>query len=139
MRFLSKSRTHAMGIFQSLTLKGVVCKSNPIHFLSNSANISSRSAGCPFCVCAEKNVRCSYTALKQTEWLGPSHHLMLVYRTTLMLCRRIICVYLGLNTTRKYSPLHSPLHLFLWSCFSMSGSPFSLCTHERIPLINRWQ
>ncbi len=35
-------------------IKSVVCNSNPIHFfLSNSENISSRSACCPFCVCAE--------------------------------------------------------------------------------------
>ncbi len=44
-------------------LKGVVYNSNPIHFLSSSENISSRSASFPFCVCAEKKVWCSYTAL----------------------------------------------------------------------------
>ncbi len=44
------------GIHVSLAklLKGVVCNSNSIHFLSNSANISSRSASGPFCVCSEK-------------------------------------------------------------------------------------
>ncbi len=31
-------------------LKGVVCESNPEHFLSNSKNISSRAASFPFCV-----------------------------------------------------------------------------------------
>ncbi len=31
------------------------CNSNPACFLSNSANVSSQSASCPFCVCAEKN------------------------------------------------------------------------------------
>ncbi len=37
-----------------LYLKVVVSDSNPKHFLSNSVNISWRSASCPFCVCAEK-------------------------------------------------------------------------------------
>ncbi len=41
------------GIYSSL-LKGAVCNSDPIHFLSNSANISSWPACFPFCVCAEK-------------------------------------------------------------------------------------
>ncbi len=47
-----------LGELSSLTVnhyvKGAVCSSNPIHFLSNSANVSSQSASCPFCVCAEK-------------------------------------------------------------------------------------
>ncbi len=34
--------------------KSVVCYSIPFHFLSNSVNISSPSASCPFCVCTEK-------------------------------------------------------------------------------------
>ncbi len=37
-----------------LDIKGVACDSKPMHFLSNSVNISSRSASFPFCVCAEK-------------------------------------------------------------------------------------
>ncbi len=32
----------------------VVCNSNAINVLSNSANISSWSISCPFCVCTEK-------------------------------------------------------------------------------------
>ncbi len=55
-------------------LKGVVCNSNPIHFLPN---ISSRSASCPFRACAEKNpvFICSPGSVngKQTERLRPSH------------------------------------------------------------------
>lgn len=36
-------------------IKGGVCDSNPIHiYFPNSANISSRSASCSFCVCGEK-------------------------------------------------------------------------------------
>ncbi len=35
-------------------IKGVIYDSDPIHFLSNSENISSRSTSFPFCVCAEK-------------------------------------------------------------------------------------
>ena len=35
------------------SLKGRVSDPNPIHFLSNSFNVSSRSASGPFCVCAE--------------------------------------------------------------------------------------
>ncbi len=34
---------------------GVVYNSYPIHFSSNSVNISSWSASCPFCVCTEKS------------------------------------------------------------------------------------
>ncbi len=44
-------------------LEGVVYDSNPIHFLSNSENISSRFTSFPFRVCADKTVRCSYTVL----------------------------------------------------------------------------
>lgn len=35
-------------------LKGIVSDSIPIHFFSNSVNISPQSYSCPFCVCAEK-------------------------------------------------------------------------------------
>ncbi len=44
-------------------VKGVVYDSNPIHFCSNSANISSQTASFLLCVCAEEKVRCSYTVL----------------------------------------------------------------------------
>ncbi len=43
--------------------KGAVYDSNPIHFLSNSENISSLSASFPVYVFAEKKVLCSYTTL----------------------------------------------------------------------------
>lgn len=41
-------------VFQVLPLKGEVSGSNPIQFLSNSADMSSRSVGCHFCVRGEK-------------------------------------------------------------------------------------
>lgn len=37
-------------------IKGIISDSNPIHFLSDSANISSQSSSCPFSLCTEKNL-----------------------------------------------------------------------------------
>lgn len=61
-------------------IKGASGDCNPIHFLSNSANIASRSANCSFWVCAEKKsvVRtrprlCKLKQMKQTKRLRSSH------------------------------------------------------------------
>lgn len=35
----------------------------------NSANIYSQATSCPFCACAEKMIRCSYTALHYSSQL----------------------------------------------------------------------
>ncbi len=86
-------------------IKGVVCNSNSVHFVSNSENISSWAASCPFCVCTEKKsgvhtqswlCKWKINRVTQTEPPARSHSqvikyrcfvpLLLVHRTTLMLC-----------------------------------------------------
>ncbi len=91
-------------------VKGVVCSTHPIHFLSNSANVSSRSASCPFCACAEKkNLVFTHSPGsvngKQTDGLRASHTTCAQDNSldTCQFDRGIICVY------SEYVPLHLSL------------------------------
>ncbi len=77
-----------VGVWSDVAIKGVVCDSNPKHFLSNSANISSRSASCLLCACAEKESGV-YTQSAQDNSLDNSEF-----------DHGIICVYC------EYSPFH---------------------------------
>ncbi len=87
-------------------LKGVVCNSNPIHFWSNSANISSRSTRCAFCVCAEKNLVFIHSPgsvnEKQTELLVPSRTTHACPQDNILdnseFDRGIICVFCEYST-----------------------------------------
>ncbi len=67
--------------------KGVVYDCNPIHFLSDSENISSRSARFPFCVHAERKVCCSYTAALALQTGNKPES-----PTQVVKCRRFSCV-----------------------------------------------
>ena len=67
------------GRAETAQVEGVVLKHDSIYFLSNSANISSWSSSCPFCVCAKKPLVFTHSPGsvngKQTKWLGPSYTL----------------------------------------------------------------
>ncbi len=67
---------YCMLIYSQLVFKGVVCNSNPIHFLSNSVNMSTWSTSFPFCVCTEKQAAVhtqSWLCKRETNGHQPVH------------------------------------------------------------------